>query len=100
MPRSVWVFILLAACASPGPQVSQPATQSAALPECAPGVVAYFTEERPPSPADLVRMAGIEGATLVAVDVRPDLLNIEEVQRALMRAYPPALRDAGISGET
>jgi protein TonB len=30
--------------------------------------------------------------------VRPDLKNREEVQRALVREYPPLLRDAGIGG--
>jgi protein TonB len=32
--------------------------------------------------------------------VRPELLNAPEVQRALVRAYPPLLRDAGIGGTT
>jgi protein TonB len=30
--------------------------------------------------------------------VRPELLNTDEVQRALVRSYPPLLRDAGIGG--
>jgi protein TonB len=30
--------------------------------------------------------------------VRPQLLNVEEVQRVLMREYPAVLRDAGIGG--
>jgi TonB family protein len=30
--------------------------------------------------------------------VRPQLQNVGEVQQALQRAYPPLLRDAGISG--
>ena len=34
------------------------------------------------------------------VSVRPSLRNESEVQRALERAYPPALRDAGVTGET
>jgi len=32
--------------------------------------------------------------------VRPELLNVPEVQRALVRNYPPLLRDAGIGGTT
>lgn len=32
--------------------------------------------------------------------VRPELLNIPDVQRALTRNYPPLLRDAGIGGTT
>jgi len=30
--------------------------------------------------------------------VRPELLNVADVQRAMVRAYPPILRDAGIGG--
>lgn len=32
--------------------------------------------------------------------VRPELLNAPEVQRALVRSYPPLLRDAGVGGTT
>jgi TonB family protein len=32
------------------------------------------------------------------ITVRPELRNHDEVQRALLRAYPPLLRDAGIGG--
>jgi TonB family protein len=35
-----------------------------------------------------------------AVDVRPSLRNADDVQRALVRVYPPSLRDAGVTGET
>ena len=35
----------------------------------------------------------------VQMTVRPDLLNKEEAQKALVRNYPPLLRDAGIGGE-
>ncbi len=34
------------------------------------------------------------------VDVRPSLRNGDDVQRALQRAYPSMLRDAGVTGET
>jgi protein TonB len=34
------------------------------------------------------------------VSVRPSLRNESDVQRALERAYPPTLRDAGVTGET
>lgn len=34
------------------------------------------------------------------VDVRPSLRNADDVQRALERAYPPSLRDAGVTGQT
>lgn len=36
----------------------------------------------------------------VPMTVRPQILNTEEVVRALERNYPPLLRDAGIGGET
>ena len=32
-------------------------------------------------------------------DVQPELANREEVQRALVKSYPPLLRDAGIGGQ-
>ena len=35
-----------------------------------------------------------------AVDVRPSLRNGSEMQRALERAYPESLREAGVTGET
>lgn len=35
-----------------------------------------------------------------AVDVRPSLRNAAEMQRALERVYPEALRSAGVTGET
>ena len=39
------------------------------------------------------------GPAFTPMTVRPDLLNRSEVQQALMRLYPPVLRDAGIGGQ-
>src|SRR5690606_22974087 len=38
--------------------------------------------------------------TFTPFTVRPDLINADEVRRALVRYYPPLLRDAGIGGRT
>ncbi len=43
---------------------------------------------------------GSEPRDVGNVDVLPSLLNGDEVQLALRRLYPPALRDAGIGGST
>ncbi len=44
--------------------------------------------------------AGSEGraVTFTPYTVRPEILNVDEVQREMARLYPPALRDAGIGG--
>jgi protein TonB len=41
-----------------------------------------------------------EAPRFVPMTVRPQILNTEDVVRALERNYPPLLRDAGIGGET
>ena len=38
------------------------------------------------------------GPVFTPMTVRPDILNRSEIQEALMREYPPSLRDAGIGG--
>lgn len=40
----------------------------------------------------------IDTPMLTPVDINPVLKNPEDVKRALMRAYPPFLRDAGVGG--
>jgi protein TonB len=49
----------------------------------------------PPPPAD---DAGADRRPFVVYDVAPRLTNPEDFERALQRAYPTALRDAGIGG--
>lgn len=50
-----------------------------------------------PRPADPAQVVG-NGMPYTPHDVEPSLLNPAEIQRALLREYPPALRDAGIGG--
>jgi TonB family protein len=47
----------------------------------------------PPTAEDITR-----APTFTPMTVRPQLQNAADVQRALVQAYPPVLRDAGISG--
>jgi TonB family protein len=47
----------------------------------------------PPTAEDITR-----APTFTPMTVRPQLQNAIDVQRALVQAYPPVLRDAGISG--
>jgi TonB family protein len=47
----------------------------------------------PPPPRDL-----LAGPTFTPMTQRPELQNAAEVQRLLIRHYPPMLRDAGIGG--
>jgi TonB family protein len=47
----------------------------------------------PPTAEDITR-----APTFTPMTVRPQLQNAIEVQRALVQAYPPVLRDAGIGG--
>ncbi|MGH7503217.1 MAG: M56 family metallopeptidase [Longimicrobiales bacterium] len=49
--------------------------------------------------AQQTRAAFVDGPVFTPFTVAPRLTNPEEVARALERAYPPLLRDAGISGE-
>jgi periplasmic protein TonB len=53
----------------------------------------------PPPPTSSAGDADISRApTFTPMTVRPELQNQAEVQRALVRNYPPLLRDAGIGG--
>ncbi len=51
-----------------------------------------------PAPARRRQPASDEPMAESEVDVRPSLRNADDVQRALERAYPPSLRDAGVTG--
>ncbi|MEX0908073.1 MAG: energy transducer TonB, partial [Gemmatimonadota bacterium] len=53
----------------------------------------------PPPPTSTTGDADLSRApTFTPMTVRPELKNRDEVQRALVRNYPPLLRDAGIGG--
>jgi protein TonB len=55
-------------------------------------------EELPPPPEE--RAVDLSAApTFTPYTVAPDILNREEVIRAMTREYPPLLRDAGIGGD-
>jgi TonB family protein len=43
-------------------------------------------------------VANPDNPSFTPMTVRPQLTNVEEVQRVLMREYPAVLRDAGIGG--
>jgi protein TonB len=49
----------------------------------------------PPSSAE---DTDARATTLTPYTVRPEILNVAEVQREMARLYPPSLRDAGIGG--
>jgi len=56
-------------------------------------------ENLPPPPSASAGDADLSAAPVFTpMTVRPELLNRTEVQRALVRNYPPLLRDAGIGG--
>jgi protein TonB len=56
-------------------------------------------ENLPPPPSASAGDADLSAAPVFTpMTVRPELLNRAEVQRALVRNYPPLLRDAGIGG--
>ena len=59
---------------------------------------AYTARDLAPPPPAGDRAAAEEVRGLTPMTVRPRLLNRAEVERALLRAYPPILRDAGIGG--
>ena len=54
--------------------------------------------ELPPPPPPDARVGADAGDPFVAFEVAPRLTNAEAFQRALQRAYPAALRDAGLGG--
>lgn len=53
----------------------------------------------PPSASGASAEALAAAPTFTPMTVRPELRNSAEVQRALVRNYPPLLRDAGIGGQ-
>jgi TonB family protein len=59
-----------------------------------PGRVPLVRTPVPPELAELARQP-----TFTPMTQRPELRNQSEVQQALVRNYPPLLRDAGIGGE-
>ena len=52
--------------------------------------------ELPPPPAIDAEVADGNATSFTPYTVAPELLNARELQRALERAYPPSLRDAGL----
>jgi TonB family protein len=64
------------------------------LPTTPPAVVPPAAPPAPPVPAT----PKLDAPVFTPMTVRPQLVNTDEIQRALVRSYPPALRDAGISG--
>ncbi len=55
-------------------------------------------ENLPPPPTESKEEDLAAAPTFTPMTVRPNLKNSSEVQQALMRYYPPLLRDAGIGG--
>jgi TonB family protein len=55
--------------------------------------------ERAGGRGDQTARAPADGPSFTPMTVRPQLRNVQEVQQALMRHYPPLLRGAGIGGE-
>jgi len=52
-----------------------------------------------PAPVSIAVGDGGEDPRFTPMTVRPEITNRSEVQQALMREYPPILRDAGIGGQ-
>ena len=55
-------------------------------------------EDLPPPPTDDGAVDIAAAPVFTPMTVRPEIRNRPEVQQALMREYPPILRDAGIGG--
>ncbi len=55
-------------------------------------------EDLPPPPTDDGALDIAAAPVFTPMTVRPEITNRPEVQTALMREYPPILRDAGIGG--
>ena len=55
-------------------------------------------EELPPPPSETAGSDLAAQPTFTPYTVKPDIINRDEVARALEREYPPLLRDAGIGG--
>jgi len=79
---NVWVEIPIVFTASESPRPSPPNRRPTPLGE----------RVSPP------RQASSQARQATEVDVKPELTNRDEVARALVDAYPPLLRDAGIGG--
>lgn len=60
---------------------------------------AYPVDQLPPPPDSVIsRRAPAGPGDFTPFTVRPGIKNRDEIQRALVREYPPLLRDAGIGG--
>jgi protein TonB len=89
----------------PPEQIARPATpvvSAAQIDEnitIAPTTFEHNTIDNLPPPPSASGGADISAApTFTPMTVRPELKNQPDVQRALIRNYPPLLRDAGIGG--
>lgn len=86
-------LLVAVACWAPGPtdiQVEAAETPSLQIPP---------PDRLSPADADVAQEGEIEATpTFTPFTTRPDILNREEVAKALEREYPPLLRDAGITG--
>jgi protein TonB len=89
----------------PPEAIARPATPVIAEAEVAEDITIAPTtfEDNPvsdlPPPPDNSGSADVSAApTFTPYTVAPDLINRDEIGRALMREYPPLLRDAGIGG--
>lgn len=86
----VWVEIPIVFQASGAERSSPPARRPTPLGERVP----------PPQRAPALPAAAGQERQATQVDLGPELSNRAEVARALVHAYPPLLRDAGIGGST
>ncbi len=89
----------------PPEAISRPATPVIAQAEVAEDITIAPTtfednpvSDLPPPPESSGEVDLSEGPTFTPYTVGPELINRDEVGRALMREYPPLLRDAGIGG--
>jgi TonB family protein len=113
-PAEMWVELPISFQGAPIPVLEQrgpnpairlePLRVNGERGDVAPGAAAA----RPPAPqpsapqraasAPAALRAIADGPTFTPMTTRPELRNTVEVQRALVRNYPPVLRDAGIGG--
>ena len=102
----VWVEIPIVFMAATGgdaptrqPLVREPPSADPSAPRPMGTPVGTPVQAPPAPPATAEEMERLARApTFTPMTVRPELRNVEEVQRALVRNYPPLLRDAGIGG--
>ena len=59
-----------------------------------------IVDNPPPAPPTPTTVPAEGPHDISTVEVRPELLNPREAQRILERAYPPLLRDSGVTGHT